>query len=87
MKIGIVRSLGVGSFLDWGAMDVKGVVGGILVFWGKRVLELIDMELGLFSISCWFKNCVDGFQWMFTGVYGSVVDSSRESFLGGIGLC
>ena len=38
------------------------------------------MELGLFSISCWFKNCVDGFQWTFNGVYGSIVDSGRESF-------
>ena len=50
------------------------------MFWDKRVLELVDMEFGLFSISSWFRNCVDGFQWMFTGVYGPVVDSSRESF-------
>ena len=61
-------------------MDAEGAAGGILVFWDKRVLELIDMELGLFSISCWFKNCVDRFQWMFIGMYGLIVDSSRESF-------
>ena len=80
MNIEIVHSLGVDGFLDWGAVDVEGTTWGILVLWDKRVLELIDMELGLFSISCWFKNYVDGFQWMFTGVYGLVVDSSRESF-------
>ena len=32
MNIGIVRSLGVGSFLDWGAVDAKGVAGGIPVY-------------------------------------------------------
>ena len=79
MNIGIVCSLGVASFLDRGVMDVEGAAGGIIVLWDKRVLEIIDMELGLFSIS-WFKNCVDGFHWMFTRVYGLVVDSSREFF-------
>ena len=80
MNIGIVRNLGVDWFLDWGVVDAEGVVGGFLVFWDKRVLEMIDKELGLFLISCWFKNYVDGFQWMFTGVYGPIVDSSRKSF-------
>ena len=80
MNKGIVRSLGVGRFLDWGAVEAEGTGGGILVFWDKRVLELVDMAFGIFSISCWLKNCGDGFQWMFTGVYGPVVVSSRESF-------
>ena len=80
MRVGLVRSLGVGRFLDWGTVDVEGSVGGILVFWDKRVVELVDMETGIFSVSCCFRNCIDGFQWMFSGVYGPVVDSKSEFF-------
>ena len=80
MCVGLVRSLGVGRFLDWGSVDAEGFAGGILVFWDKRVVELVEMETGIFSIFCCFRNCTDGFQWMFSGVYGPVVDSERESF-------
>ena len=66
MSVGIVRSLGVGRFLDWGTVDAKGSSEGILVFWDKRVVELIDMEIGIFSVSCYFRNCTNGFQWMFS---------------------
>ena len=67
---GIVHSLGVGRFLGWGAMSARGAAGGVVVFWDNRVLELMGMEVGLFSVSCRFKNCEDGFLWTFTGVYG-----------------
>ena len=73
---GAVRSLGVGRFLEWGAMNARGVV----VFWDNGVLELVEMEVGKFSISCCFKNCDDGFVWIFTGVYGPTVKKSREFF-------
>ena len=36
------------------------------------------MEEGHFSISCIFKNCEDGFQWMFAGVYGPTLKRSGE---------
>ena len=29
---------------------------------------MIGMEVGVFSISCRFKNCEDDFCWVFTGV-------------------
>ena len=51
MSRGIVHSLGVGRFLDWGAMSAMGAAGGVVVFWDKRVLELMGMEVGLFSVS------------------------------------
>ena len=50
----IVHSLGVRRFLSWGAMSARGAAGGVVVFWDKRVLELVGMEAGLFSISCRF---------------------------------
>ena len=80
MSLGVVRSLGVRRFLDWGALNARGAAGGVLVFWDKRVLELEGMEVGLFSISCRFKNCEDGFNWVFSGVYGPTLKRYRELF-------
>ena len=47
----LVRSLGMGRCLEWGAMEARGQSGGILVFWGNQVLDLIEMEKG----SGWLK--------------------------------
>ena len=52
MSFQVVRSLGVGRFLEWGAMEARGSVGGIVVFWDNRMLELLEMEMGAFSVSC-----------------------------------
>ena len=79
MSIRVVRSLGVGRFLEWGVVNARGAAGGVVVFWDNRVLELVGMEVGQFSISCRFKNCEDGFMWIFTGVYGPIVKRCRES--------
>ena len=42
-------------------MKAEGTAGGILVFWDKRKLEVMEVELGLFSVTCIFKNLEDGF--------------------------
>ena len=79
--MGLARSLGVGRFLDWVALSSDSVVGGILIFWEKRVLELLEVEIDEFSLPCKFKNDVDGLTWVFTGgVYGLVEGSLREAF-------
>ena len=44
------------------------------------MLELMEMEVGLFSISCRFNNVEDGFRWNFSGVYGSTLRRYREFF-------
>ncbi|KAL6345756.1 hypothetical protein AAG906_017501 [Vitis piasezkii] len=54
-----VACLGMGRFLEWGALNARGAARGVLV----------GMEVGLFSISCRFKNCEDGFGWIFSRVY------------------
>ena len=54
-----MRSLGSGRFLDWGAIGVQGVAGGILICWDKRTLEVLEMEMGQFSISCRLRNVED----------------------------
>ncbi|RVW68261.1 putative ribonuclease H protein [Vitis vinifera] len=76
----MVRSLGVGRCLDWGVVDARGQAGGIVVFWIKRVLELLEMEVGAFSMSCRFRNCEGSFVWIFSGVYGLVLSKEREDF-------
>ena len=41
--------------------------------------------MGKFSVSCRFKNCEDGFCWIFTGVYGPILKLDREDFLSELG--
>ncbi|RVW91675.1 LINE-1 reverse transcriptase-like [Vitis vinifera] len=77
---GVVRSLGVGRFLEWGDLDARGAARGVVVFWDNRVLELMGLEVGLFSISCRFKNVEDGFRWTFSRVYRPTLKRYREAF-------
>ena len=74
---GVVRSLGVGRFLEWGVVNARGATRGVVVFWDNRVLEFVGMEVGQFSVSCCFKNFDDGFVWIFIGVYRIVLSSQR----------
>ena len=43
---GLIRSLGVGRFLDWAALRVDGASGGIVIFWDSCVLKLLAKEEG-----------------------------------------
>ena len=61
MTLRMARSLGAGRFSDWGTVDAIRITGGILLFWDKRILELIDMVNGVFSVSCLFRNVEDDF--------------------------
>ena len=74
------RSFGVGRMADWRAVGAEGSAGGMLVFWDKRKLDLVEAEIGQFSVTCMFKNVEDGFLWAFTGVYGPVKRCRREMF-------
>ena len=70
----------MGRLAEWRAVEAEGTAGGIIVFWDTRKLELVEAEIGHFSVTCMFKNVEDGFLWAFTGVYGSVKRSKREMF-------
>ena len=56
-----------------------------MVFWDNLILELLDMELSAFLVSCCFKNCEDNFIWMFTGVYDPVLAEERDVFSNELG--
>ena len=47
MTTRLVRSLGVGRNIKWRAVNSRGAVGGILVFWDNRIVELVDWEEGV----------------------------------------
>ena len=79
MTDGLVRSLGSGRFLNWGAMGAQGAARGILICWDKRTLEVLEMEMGQFSISCRLRNVEYGNAWIFTGVYGPFSKEDRET--------
>ena len=80
MSSACARSFGVGRFSEWKVVEAEGTAGGIIVFWDKRKLDFVEVETGLFSVTCMFKNVEDGFQWAFTGVYGPVERCKREMF-------
>ena len=65
----MARSLGVGRFLDWKALNVEGTAGGILLLWDKRRISLVDSVIGSFSVSCMFRMVEDRFQWVFSEVW------------------
>ena len=61
-------------------MEACGTIGGILMVWDKRSLELLDKEVGSYLVSCRFKNVEDGFVWVFSGVYGPFTREGRTDF-------
>lgn len=64
--------------MDWIHLDANGDgVGGGADVWDSRVVEKSDDAIGSFSVSCLFKNVADGFSWVFTGVYGPVINHHR----------
>ena len=75
----IVRSVWRCHHVDWMFLGSNGASGGILVMWDKRLVEKVEDAVGLYSVSCKFKNIVDHKVWMFTGVYGPNVDRERSN--------
>ena len=61
MSLQMVKSVGVGRFLNWVSVDARGVAGGLLLFWDNRVLENLEVESKGYSISVRFRDCADGF--------------------------
>ena len=78
MSQGLVRSLGSGRFLDWRALNMEEVAGGILICCYKRALDILDWEEGQFTLSCRFKIVENGAFWVFTGVYGTFTKVERD---------
>ncbi|RVW81980.1 hypothetical protein CK203_033216 [Vitis vinifera] len=54
--------------------------GGVVVLWDNWVLDLLQEEVGAYSISCHFQNYEDDFKWAFTRVYGHILSEEKEAF-------
>ena len=74
----VVNSLWGCHYVDWCYVVAIGVVGDILLMWDKRVVTRLNMEVGECVAACSFKNVVDGFEWVFAGVYGPNGDIDRR---------
>uniref|UniRef100_A0A2N9IH31 Reverse transcriptase domain-containing protein n=1 Tax=Fagus sylvatica TaxID=28930 RepID=A0A2N9IH31_FAGSY len=73
----VIQSLWGNQHVDWISLGSNGAAGGILLMWDKRVVEKVDEAAGYYSLSCKFRNVIDQFEWIFTGVYGPNLDSER----------
>jgi hypothetical protein len=77
VDLAVVQSLWGSPFVDWEYQASKGVSGGIVILWDKRVVEKLDSISGEFTLSCKFRNVGDNLEWAFSGVYGPNSDSAR----------
>uniref|UniRef100_A0A2N9IL89 Reverse transcriptase zinc-binding domain-containing protein n=1 Tax=Fagus sylvatica TaxID=28930 RepID=A0A2N9IL89_FAGSY len=74
-KRGILR-----NWLRKWKVDVLTQLGGVLLLWDKRMLELTDYSVGQFSTSCLWKGLLDGFEWVGMGLYGLTRNELRPDF-------
>ena len=63
--------------MDWVVLDADKTAGGVMIMWDKRVLEKLEVLVGLFSVLIQWKGVVDGFIWACSGVYGPNDNSLR----------
>ena len=74
----IIRSLCGCSYVDWCYVASIGTFGDIILTWGRRVVNRLEMEMGDYVAVCTLKNVDEGFVWAFVGVYGPNGDSDKR---------
>ena len=70
MNQAFINSLWRGRHVDWVCHNSIEASGGIILMWDTRVVEKLEDAVGLFSISCKFREVVSSFTWAFSGVNG-----------------
>lgn len=76
----LIRSLVGQNSFEWIDIPVVGVAGGMLMIWNPAVVRKVEDLKGEFSIAVRFVEISSGFDWMFSGVYGSCSPYSRNRF-------
>jgi hypothetical protein len=66
-----------GFVIIW-ILDSRGALGGILIMWGKRMVEKIAECAREFTLVDTFRNVEDHFTLAFAGVYGHNSDRDRR---------
>lgn len=66
---------------EWLMLPSWGASGGILLIWDPNKVDVLDHDIGAYSISpkCKLKRTAD--EWVFVGVYGPFVRSEADDFL------
>ena len=73
----VVQSIWGNQHVDWISLGSNDAAGGILLMWDRRVVEKVEEAAGYYSLSCKFRNVLDQFEWIFSGVSGPNSDSDR----------
>ena len=76
----MVCSLWSCLYVDWAVLDADQMAGGVLIMWDRRVLEKLEVLVGLFSMSVQWKRVEGGFIWACSGVYGPN-DNNMRGFM------
>lgn len=53
--------------------EADGKLGGPLVAWNSKSIEVLEHMFGDFSVSIICQNRLDSFKWVFSAVYGPVM--------------
>ena len=56
--------------MDWVALDADQTASGVLIMWDRRVLEKLEVLVGLFLVSVQWKGVEVDFIWACSRVYG-----------------
>ena len=64
--------------MEWAASYFEGALGGIVILWGSRVVQLADLEESSHTLSSRFKIVGDDFSWVFAGINGPTKRDLRE---------
>ena len=88
MSIALVHRLGTSRFLKWegwwrGA-NARRATSEILVY-GIIELRVVRHAIGVVSFSHRSKSCVEGFFWIFMGVYNPTSQDEKESLWAELG--
>ena len=67
------------SDLWWIKKRWNFALGWTLAFWDSRI-QLLDMEIRVFSLSWCFINCRDGFCWVLSKVNSPLLGSERKAW-------
>ena len=57
-------------YVDWVALDVDQIAGGVLMIWDRKALEKLEVMVGYFSVSVQWQGVGDGFIWACFEIYG-----------------
>ena len=58
-------------------MEADRIASSILIMWNKRVLDKVEVMVGIFLVLVKWQGVEDGFLWACSGVYGPNENNER----------